>query len=115
MLPNQAPKPKDWTDKDKWMCTARWLECMVYSIFHNNDYGYEGITFGEKGDPCFECPAGERCPAYCDETHLKRYTEFYAFENFKVVEQFAGTKMAAIDAILKEICDANATKDISQA
>lgn len=35
------------------------------------------------------------------------YTEFYAFENFKIVEQFAGIQMTGIDAILRQICDAN--------
>lgn len=115
MLPSQAPTPKDWTDKDKWMCTARWLEALSIALFDWTSDHKTGIPIGEKGDPCFECPARERCPAYCDETHLKRYNEFYAFENFKVIEQFTSTKMATIDAILKEICDANPTKDISQA
>lgn len=115
MLPDKAPQPKNWADKDRWICTLRWLEATAHSIYNGRDPDYEGIDLGEKGDPCFGCPARERCPAFCDETHQKRYTEFYAFENFKIVEQFAGTKMTSIDAILKEICEANAIKDASQA
>lgn len=71
---------------------------------------YKGIDLGEKGDLCFGCPADERCPAFCDETHRKQYTESYAFENFKMVEQFAGMQMTGIDAIPKEICEANTIK-----
>ena len=115
MLLNTAPKPQDWTDKDRWVCTFRWLETTARSVYDSHDPNYKGIDLGEKGDPCFECPAGERCPAFCDESHWKRYNECYAFENFKVVEQFAGMTMTGIDAILNEICDANAVKDISQA
>lgn len=107
MLPVKAPKPKDWTDKDRWICTLRWLEATAHSVYNGCDPDYKGIDLGEKGDPCFGCPAGERCPAFCDETHWKRYTEFYAFENFKIVEQFAGIQMTGIDAILRQICDAN--------
>lgn len=116
MLPNQAPKPKDWTDKDKMVCTSRWLEALSTALYEWCDkHPKTGIPIGKKGDPCFECPAGIRCPAYCDDSHLKRYTEFYALENFKVVERFSGSSMTIIDSILKEVCDANATKDISQA
>lgn len=107
MLPAKAPKPKDGTDKDRWICTLRWPEAIARSIYNGCDPDYKGIDLGEKGDPCFGCPAGERCPAFCDESHWKRYNEFYAFENFKVVEPLAGIQMTGIDAILKEICDAN--------
>lgn len=115
MLPATAPKPKDWTDKDRWICTLRWLEVTAYSVYNSFDPDYKGIEFGEKGDPCYECPAGERCPAWCNETHWKRYCWFYAFENFKIVEQYAGLKMLVIDDILKEIDEANPVKDTSQA
>lgn len=115
MLPSGVPIPQKWTDKDRWICTFRWLQIMAHSIYESADPNYQGITFGEKGDPCFECPAGDRCPAFCDKTHWKRYNEFYAFENFKVVEQFIGESMTTVDMILKEIDDANKPKDISSA
>jgi len=112
MLPDKVPKPKDWTEKDCLVCATRWLEATAHSVYHSRDPNYEGIDLGEKGDPCFECPAGERCPAYCDAAHWKRYTEFYAFENFKLVAQLAGQDTPIIDVILKEICEANQVKDI---
>lgn len=108
MLPKKAPKPKDWTDKDKWICTARWLEALSDALYNWCDTCPKtGIPVDEKGDPCFECPAGERCPAWCDETHWRRYREFYAYENFKIVEKYSGIDMERIDSILKEIDDAN--------
>lgn len=111
MLPPQLPTPKDWTDQDKWVCTARYLEALSLALFDWCDQCPQtGIPWGEKGDPCFECPVGDRCPAWCDATQLKRYREFYAFENFKIVEQFAGIQMTDIDAILKETAEANAIR-----
>ena len=107
MLPKKMPIPKDWTDKDRWICTLRWLEATAYSVFHGVDPDYKGIELGNKGDPCYECPTGNRCPAFCDEHSLKRWREFYAFDNFKIVEQFAGIKMTGIDAIIKKIDDAH--------
>ena len=115
MLPSYAPKPENWSDKDRWICTLRWLEATAYSVRHGRDPDYTGIELGEKGDPCYECPAGMRCPAYCDETHWKRQFEFYAFENFKIVEPFAGIKMIIVDEILKKLCDNAPVKDTSQA
>ena len=107
MLPINAPKPKDWTDKDKWMCTARWLEALSNALY---DWGPDcshktGIPCGEKGDPCYECPAGERCPCWCDENHWKRFAEVYAYENFKIVEQFLDSDMGTINTILKRYYD----------
>lgn len=107
MLPKNVPTPKNWTDKDRWICTLRWLEATAYSVYNGVDPDYKGIELGNKGDPCYECPAGDRCPAFCDENSLKRWSEFYAFDNFRIVEQFAGIKMVGIDAIIKEIDDAH--------
>lgn len=115
MLPTQVPQPKNWTDRDRWICVARYLEALSHALFDWCEQRPQtGIPWGEKGDPCFDCPAGDRCPAWCDETHWKRYTEFYAFENFKIVEQYSNIQMTVIDDILKEINDANTTKDTSQ-
>lgn len=107
MLPINAPKPKNWTDKDRWICTARYLDMIAVAL---NDWvpGYNsagGLQSGEKGDPCYECPVGERCPCWCDETHWKRFAEIYAFENFKIVEQFLDSDMEAVNAILKAYYD----------
>lgn len=116
MLPIMAPKPIDWTDKDKWVCVARWLDALSRVVYNTCEESPNAvIENGKKGDPCFECPAGQRCPAYCDAVHWKRYTDFYAYENFKIVEQFSGLNSGVIDTILKEINDANLPKDISPA
>ncbi len=115
MLPPTAPKPKDWIAKDKWVCTARWLHALAKGLFEYCEKNPDsGIPLGNKGDPCFECPAGERCPAYCDATHWKRHTEFYAFENFKIVEQFVGKEFLDVDDILKKICEANQPNHIPE-
>ncbi len=111
MLPETAPKPQNWTDIDRWVCVFRWLQALAENLYNYVDPDYKGIDLGNKGDPCYDCPAGKRCPAFCDATHLKRYCEFYAFENFKVVEQCVGEKMETIDAILKEIDVTNKSKD----
>lgn len=114
MLPIMVPKPIDWTDKDRWVCTSRWLDAFATAIYNAcNETAI--IPYDEKGDPCFECPAGARCPAYCDATHWQQYNIFYAYENFKIVEQCSGVNSGVIDAILKEINDANLPKDTSQA
>lgn len=115
MLPEIAPKPKEWTDEDKLCCIARWLDALAIALYDWTGENKTGIPCGEKGDPCFECPAGDRCPAWCDTTHLKRYTEFYAFENFRLIEQQFGMKMPSTDTILKEICEANTLTNTSQA
>lgn len=117
MLPIMVPKPTDWTDKDKWICVSRWLDAFSKSVYNSceKDNPDALIPNGEKGDPCFECPAGQRCPAYCDAVYWQHYNIFYAYENFKIVEQCSGLNSGVLDAILKEINDANLSKDISPA
>lgn len=73
---------KDWTDKDKWLCTVRWLNAM-YLAFWNHELISDGENF-----PCADCPNQSRCPTLYVTDNLA--DDFCICEHFKILEQFTG-------------------------